>query len=372
MVLKRKRLSWFLRLCIGLSLLILCSCDSQSNHADGTGSVSFNLEWKSTVTDNTPEIGMMASGDVCTDYLISTINATVYDLGGTSVATKSFNCSDHSGSFTLIPAGSGYRLVIKGMVSGNADWTGEATGLTITNGKTKNAGTITMTYGGSDATSPTVSSVSPDASVTAAPLDTTITATFNEAMNESTISTATFTLEKTGDSSSVAGQVSYDSASMTATLTPDADLEPGGIKYLATLTTDIQDIAGNPLAGGNNTDGSYTWTFITETASCTYTLSSASKTFTDAGGSGTITITTSSTTCSWTAEKTDDWITLGSITSGTGDGSVDYTVAAYTGTDPRSGNITIAGETFVVKQNSPSSMPVMVWDEHNWDEVIWQ
>jgi len=101
-----------------------------------------------------------------------------------------------------------------------------------------------------DITAPTVSSTSPAADATDVAVDTRVSVTFSEAMDSSTITTSSFTLD------SVAGSVSYDSDTYTATFTPDANLEEI-TTYTATLSTAITDAAGNPLASA------YSWSFTT-------------------------------------------------------------------------------------------------------------
>jgi len=376
MVFKRKYVSWFLRFCIGLSLLILCSCNNSSSNGDSTGTVSFNLDWKSGTTAHS-DASLMAAGDVCNNYQITTINATIFDSANAVVKSNSFNCSDGSGSFTAIPAGSGYKLVITGMVSGNADWRGQKNDLAVTDGQTTQAGMITMTYQGSDTISPKVTKVSPNASVADAALNTTINALFNEAMNGSTITTSSFTLAKTSDNSSVAGQVSYDSTSMTATFTPGANLEPN-TKYLATLTIGIQDIAGNALSGGNAADGGYQWTFITGTSTtgCTYAISPSATSiiFLSDASSRTVSVIPSDVSCSWTATSSDSWISIATGSSGTGNGQVVYKVSENTTGSARSGTVTIAGITLAIEQKASgtTTLPEMIWGSGNWDEVAWQ
>ena len=101
-----------------------------------------------------------------------------------------------------------------------------------------------------DTTAPTVSSVLPVADATGVAVSTTVSVTFSEAMDSSSITTSSFTLD------SVAGSVSYDSGTYTATFTPSANLE-GSTAYTATLSTAITDVAGNPLAAA------YSWSFTT-------------------------------------------------------------------------------------------------------------
>ena len=102
-----------------------------------------------------------------------------------------------------------------------------------------------------DATAPSVSSTSQVADATNITVGAVITATFSEAMDASTITTSSFTLD------SVAGSVSYDSGTYTATFTPSANLSYS-TTYTATLSIAITDAAGNPLASA------YSWSFTTE------------------------------------------------------------------------------------------------------------
>jgi len=105
-----------------------------------------------------------------------------------------------------------------------------------------------------DATAPSVTSTSPAADATDVAVDTTVSVTFSEAMDESTITTGSFIL--VADSTPVSGSVSYDSGTYTATFTPSADLAEN-TTCTATLSTAITDAAGNPLAAG------YSWSFTT-------------------------------------------------------------------------------------------------------------
>jgi hypothetical protein len=67
------------------------------------------------------------------------------------------------------------------------------------------------------------------------------------------------------------------------------------------------------------------------------------------GGSGTVSLTAGAG-CTWTAVSNDVWITITSGSSGTGDGSVAYSVGINTTLAPRIGTMTIGGETFTVNQ----------------------
>ena len=67
------------------------------------------------------------------------------------------------------------------------------------------------------------------------------------------------------------------------------------------------------------------------------------------GDDGTVGVTAGSG-CPWTATSDVPWITVTSGASGSGNGTVAYTVARNTTNTARTGTITIAGQTFTVNQ----------------------
>jgi uncharacterized protein (TIGR03437 family) len=92
---------------------------------------------------------------------------------------------------------------------------------------------------------------------------------------------------------------------------------------------------------------------------CSYSISPTSNSMAAQGGSSSISIVvTAGTSCSWTASvssSASSWLHLGSITSGTGNGSVNYSVDLNTSTVSRTGTITIANLTFTVTQAGGAS-----------------
>jgi hypothetical protein len=78
----------------------------------------------------------------------------------------------------------------------------------------------------------------------------------------------------------------------------------------------------------------------------------ANQSFPSSGGTGSVTVTASPTGCSgnWTATSNDSWITITSGASGTGSGTVGFSVANYTGSGTRTGTLMIAGQSFSVTQ----------------------
>ncbi|MEQ1473611.1 MAG: Ig-like domain-containing protein, partial [Candidatus Acidiferrum sp.] len=102
---------------------------------------------------------------------------------------------------------------------------------------------------------PAIVSVTPTNGATAVPVATLVTATFNKAMNPTTINTSTFTLaDPTG--AAVAGTVTYSGT--TAIFTSTFLLAPSSL-YTATITTGAADAIGAHLASN------FIWSFTTGT-----------------------------------------------------------------------------------------------------------
>ena len=81
---------------------------------------------------------------------------------------------------------------------------------------------------------------------------------------------------------------------------------------------------------------------------CSFSINPTSASFAAAGGTQNVTVTTSAG-CNWTAVSNNSFITVTSGASGSGSGTVSYSVAANTGT-ARNGSLTIAGLTHSVSQ----------------------
>jgi Putative binding domain, N-terminal len=71
--------------------------------------------------------------------------------------------------------------------------------------------------------------------------------------------------------------------------------------------------------------------------------------------------------CDWTAVSNDSWITITSGQSGTGNGVVDYSVAANQNAQGRTGTMLIAAQTFTVMQ---SGAGVCVFCDEFADSVV--
>ena len=105
-----------------------------------------------------------------------------------------------------------------------------------------------------DRTAPTIESTAPASGATGVERTTTVTATFSERLDPSTVNPTTFTL--TTDGLAVPAIVTMNTEGTVATLAPSENLA-FGTTYTARLATGIEDIAGNALVSA------HTWTFTT-------------------------------------------------------------------------------------------------------------
>ena len=91
-------------------------------------------------------------------------------------------------------------------------------------------------------------------------------------------------------------------------------------------------------------------------AACFYSISSTGASYSAEGGESSIGVTATSAICAWTAVSNDGWITITGGASGSGNGTVTYTVAANSGL-ARTGTMIIAGQTFTVNQSAEATPP---------------
>lgn len=98
---------------------------------------------------------------------------------------------------------------------------------------------------------------------------------------------------------------------------------------------------------------------ITQGVSCTYSLSANSQSFGPSSATGSVNVFTSAG-CSWTAVSNSNFLTINTGSSGTGNGTVTFTVGANSGA-ARSGTMTIAGQTYTVNQSAgnPSVLSII-------------
>ena len=108
-----------------------------------------------------------------------------------------------------------------------------------------------------------------------------------------------------------------------------------------------KDAAGNRALSG---DVTFT-TLAAPPPSCAFSISGTTESFDSSGGAGSVDVTAPAG-CNWTATSNDSWITIASGASGSGNGTVKYSVAASTARAPRTGTLTVAGQSLTVTQGA--------------------
>ncbi len=149
-------------------------------------------------------------------------------------------------------------------------------------------------------------------------------------------------------------------------------ITPGGCDWTAVSNAAFITITSGSSGSGNGTvnftvavnpnnaprSGTMTVAGITFTvnqdpnpAGCTLTISPMSQTVGAPGGTGMVSVMSTLPDCAWMAVSNDAFITITSGSSGMGNGTVNYSVAANPASTPRSGTLTVAGQTFTVNQD---------------------
>ncbi len=244
---------WLATFLLGFVVIFIAGCGGPSHPAPAP-----------TVMSAAPPTG---TGGACPNTMVTATFSAAMNPTSIDAAT-----------FTLTAPGA---IAVAGVVtydapSSTATFTPSATlalstlyTATITTGATNAGGTAlaanfvwTFTTGTApcQAGPPTVVSTVPADGVGGVCQNTIMVADFSEAMNPTTITTATFTLTSPGPAS-VAGQVSYNVPSYVATFTPSSNLALN-TTYTATITTGAQDLLANPLASD------FAWTFTTVAVAC--------------------------------------------------------------------------------------------------------
>lgn len=112
---------------------------------------------------------------------------------------------------------------------------------------------------------------------------------------------------------------------------------------------------GGPRSGTLSIAG-HTHT-VNQAGSCAAQINPTNQSIGSGGGAGTPINVTAPAGCAWTATTTDAWINITSGGSGSGPGTVNFTVVANAG-PARTGTISVAGQTFTVNQASGCTVSI--------------
>jgi len=140
----RKKVNGLLHFVLCIFLIILVSaCGDAIYSTSETGSITFSVEWQGAPSESPGRYTAVLN---CAAAGVATVEAEVYDENDSYLAGGGpWNCDDHSGTITGVPAGSNRKVVILGKdSSGNVLYRGEATGITVIANQSTDAGTITL------------------------------------------------------------------------------------------------------------------------------------------------------------------------------------------------------------------------------------
>jgi hypothetical protein len=89
---------------------------------------------------------------------------------------------------------------------------------------------------------------------------------------------------------------------------------------------------------------------VSQASGCTYALAPPTQNFSNVGGTGTFGVNTS-TVCPWTATSRTPWVAISAGSTGTGSGTVSFTVSPNPmGIGAKSGTISVNDQTFTVNE----------------------
>jgi uncharacterized protein (TIGR03437 family) len=180
-----------------------------------------------------------------------------------------------------------------------------------------------------------------------------------------TVGNSSFTINQTGVPCAVnlaAMSASVGAAGGTGSINV---LAGDGCSWVASTTASWITLSGasgtgngdvNYTAAANTTAQSRTavitvanqrFTLTQDGAQCDYALTPGQATLRAEGGAGQLTV---STACSWSATTAAAWISFPSGASGTGTGTLAYSVAPNPSSDPRTSSIRVATQTFTIVQ----------------------
>ena len=116
----------------------------------------------------------------------------------------------------------------------------------------------------------------------------------------------------------------------------------GTVQFAVAATT-------GPARSGTLTIAGRTFT-VSQSSGCTFGISPASQNVPYFGGPGSVAVNTSAG-CAWAAASSIPWVRITAGQTGTGAGTVAFTVDETPSSLPRSGSVNIAGQTFAIGQD---------------------
>jgi len=305
-----------------------------SSGASGTGAGTVAL----SVATNT--VASSRTGTVTIGGQTFTVTQSAATCGAFSLSPASQSVSSAGGSVTVTVSGT--------------------TGCSRT--ATSNAGWITVTSGasGTGAGSVTLSVAANTAGASRSGTVTIGGQTFS--VTQSAAACGAFSLSPTSTSVSASGGAVSVSVTGTASCARSATSNSSWITVTSgasgtgsgTVTLSVAANTAGTSRTGSVTVAGQVFSVTQSAAACgAFTLSPSSQSAIAAGGTVS-TIVTGTVGCSRTATSNASWITVTAGASGSGTGTVSTSVAANTAGSPRTGTVTIGGQTFTINQAAAS------------------
>jgi len=149
---------------------------------------------------------------------------------------------------------------------------------------------------------------------------------------------------------------------LTAKFSPSVFAAPGSGSSTLTLNETSNAASGSYTIILTATGGAVSQTLplaVSIQSSCSYAINPTSATPAAAGGNSSITVTAPSG-CPWSASSAFNWISIRSSASGSGNGTLLYSVQANSSTSSRSGSLSVAGLSLPVTQSgtAPAGPPL--------------
>jgi hypothetical protein len=319
-----------------------CAWDAQSGASwlvivagaggSGAGSLEFRVESNTSsssrtgtlmIAGRTFTVTQAASASVCSIALSPTTHSI-----GAAAATGSLSVAAPAGCAWTAASDASWLTITAGV-------SGSGTG-TVQYAATANTGparTATVSIGNQAFTLTQDAVAAPSCSVTVSPL--------------------TVSVGSAGGASTVAIKAASPSCPWTAatntswiTLTgPSSGTGSSQVSFTAAANTSTSSRSGSLTVAGQTVN-------VNQAAAptCTFTLSATTQSVPTGGGNSQIGVTASASTCTWTASTSTSWISISSGATDTGNGKVEFSASANTSSSPRTGTLTIAGQTVTITQ----------------------
>jgi hypothetical protein len=327
---------------------------------NGTVNVTTTNSCNWTATSNAPWItvttGGTGTGNGTVTYTITANSGSAQRTGTITIAGQVYTVTQNGNTpctYTISPTNLSYAAAggtgtITVTSAPGCSWTATTTDswITITSGSSGTGnGTVTYTVASNSGSAQRTGSITIGGQTHTVAQNGNTTCTFTIAPLNQTFTSAAGNGTVTVTAAAGCNWAATSNDSWITVTTGSTGTGNGTVTYTVTANTGTSQRVGTITIAGQVHS-------ITQSgvAPCAYTISPTSLSFGASGGPGSVNVTAASG-CNWTATANDSWITINTGSTGSGNGTVTYTVANNTTTTQRTGTITVAGQTHTVTQN---------------------